>query len=124
MELLRDFMSRVRDLGLDQKTHILIGVGALAGPGMARAINKNTPGVVIPQHIIDRLDQTPKKERRNEGIKICVEHIQEMMEIPGVSGIDIMDLIPDKWFPTAEIVERAGLMDRPQLRDPELAAVV
>ena len=31
-----------------------------------------------------------------------------------MSGIDVMDLKPDTWFPTAEIVELAGLSDRPQ----------
>ena len=45
---------------------------------------------------------------------MVVEQIHELQEIPGVSGVDIMDLKPDSWFPTAEIVEAAGLADRPE----------
>jgi hypothetical protein len=45
-----------------------------------------------------------------------IEQILELMEIPGISGIDLMDLQPETWFPTVEIVERAGLLDRPSLQ--------
>ena len=95
------------------ETHILVGVGALPGPGAARAVDK-TSGCVMPQHVIDRLEGVPKGQRRAEGIKIVVEQIHELQEIPGVSGVDIMDLKPDSWFPTAEIVEAAGLANRPE----------
>ena len=113
MDLFRDFMKRTADLGLTEKTHILVGVGALPGPGAARAVDK-TPGCVVPQHVIDRLEGVPRGRRRAEGIKMVVEQIHELQEIPGVSGVDIMDLKPDSWFPTAEIVEAAGLADRPE----------
>ena len=113
MDLFRDFMKRTVDLGLTEKTHILVGVGALAGPGAARVVDK-TPGCIMPQHIIDRLERVPRGQRRAEGIKIVVEQIHELREIPGVSGIDIMDLMPDNWFPTAEIVDAAGLGTRPE----------
>lgn len=113
MTLFHEFMNRIYDLGLDEKTHILVGVGALNSPGMARAINKNTPGVVIPDHIIKRLEGVPSDKRKQEGINICVEQIQELMAMRGISGIDIMDLDFRRWFPTPEIVERAGLANRP-----------
>lgn len=115
MKALREYMKRLRDAGLERKTYLLVGVGALAGAGMARAINMNTPGVVVPEHVIRRLEGVPRNQRRAEGIKICVEQIQELREMPGVSGIDIMDLDPVTWFPTVEIVESAGLANRPQL---------
>ncbi|MDE0663978.1 MAG: methylenetetrahydrofolate reductase C-terminal domain-containing protein [Acidimicrobiaceae bacterium] len=113
MDMFRDFMKRTVDLGLTEKTHILVGVGALPGPIAARMVDK-TPGCIVPEHVIDRLEAAPKGKRRAEGVKIVVEQIQELQEIPGVSGVDIMDLMPDSWFPTAEIVEAAGLQDRPE----------
>ena len=113
MKMLEGFMTRVHDMGLDEHVHILIGVGALPGPGAARAINKHTPGVVIPERVIKRLEGVPKGKRRAEGIKIVVEQIQQLREMPGISGVDIMDLKPDSWFPTREIVDAAGLADRP-----------
>lgn len=115
MSLLESFMKRVHDLGIIQNTHLIIGVGALPGPGTARMINKHTPGVVIPESIINRLEGVPKKDRRQEGIKIVVEQIQQLKEIPGIGGVDIMDMKPETWFPTAEIVALAGLKDRPIL---------
>ncbi|MEL7236078.1 MAG: methylenetetrahydrofolate reductase, partial [Chloroflexota bacterium] len=115
MDWLRVFLDRARDMGLLEKTHLLVGVGALTGPNMARAINKGTPGVYIPDDIIKRLEGVPKAERKAEGIKICVEQIQQLMEIDDVHGIDIMDLDFRRWFPTPEIVTAAGLADRPAL---------
>jgi len=79
----------------------------------ARSINEHTPGVVIPESVIRRLEGVPKNKRRDEGVKIVVEQIQELREMPDIAGIDIMDMRPDAWFPTPEIVELAGLKDRP-----------
>jgi methylenetetrahydrofolate reductase (NADPH) len=115
INLLKRYMKRIQDFGLVEKRNILIGVGALASAGMAHAIDKYPPGVVVPEPIIKRLEGIPKKKQKEEGIKIVVEQIQELMEIPGISGIDLMDLQPETWFPTVEIVERAGLLDRPSL---------
>lgn len=118
MSLLESFMKRVIDLGIIQNTNLLIGVGALPGPGTAQAINKHTPGVVIPEAIIRRLEGVPKKDRRKEGVMIVVEQIQQLKEMPGVAGVDIMDMKPDSWFPTPEIVELAGLGTRPEPPPP------
>ena len=114
MSLLESFMKRVHDLGIIQNTKLLIGVGALPGPGTARAINKHTPGVVIPESVIKRLEGVPKNDRRKEGVKIVVEQIQQLQEMPGIAGVDIMDMKPDSWFPTPEIVDLASLKDRPE----------
>lgn len=113
--LLERFMRQARDLGVLQRTRLIIGVGALPGPETARAINKHTPGVLIPEHIIRRLEGVPTKERRQEGIRIVVEQIQQLRAMPGVAGVDIMDMKPDGWFPTPEIVALAGLAARPAL---------
>ena len=110
MELFADFMHKVRDLGLDRKIHILVSVGALAGPAMARGMNNRTPGVVVPEQVIKRLDGAPKGKRRDEGLRICVEQIEQLREMPGISGIDIMDLDPTRYL---EVVEAAQLTARP-----------
>jgi methylenetetrahydrofolate reductase (NADPH) len=115
MALLERFMRQARDLGVLQRTRLIIGVGALPGPETARAINKHTPGVLIPEHIIRRLEGVPREERRQEGIRIVVEQIQQLRAMPGVAGVDIMDMKPDGWFPTPEIVALAGLAARPTL---------
>lgn len=106
MDLFDAWMGRVRDLGLDKKVYILVSVGALGGPGMARGMNANTPGVVVPEAIIQRLERSPRGRRRDEGVQICVEQIQRLIETPGVSGIDIMDIDPARYI---EVVETVGL---------------
>jgi methylenetetrahydrofolate reductase (NADPH) len=109
MDLLGQFMRRVRDLGLDKKIYILAGVAALTGVNMARAINANTPGVVVPEHLIKRLAGTPKDRRRAEGLDILVEQIQQLGAMPGICGIDMMEVDPSKYL---EVIEAAGLKER------------
>ena len=119
MEMLRSFLARFHDAGLAGRVHLLVGVGALHSPNQCRYINGNTPGVVIPDWLIRRLEGVLPSQRRAEGVKIVVEQIQELRELPGVAGIDIMDLDPRNWFPTMEIVEAAGLLPRPPLDEEE-----
>ena len=53
----------------------------------------------------------PKEKQSEEGIKICVETIQRLREIPGVKGIHIMAI---EWEEeVAEIAKAAGLLPRP-----------
>ena len=48
-----------------------------------------------------------------EGIKIAIETIQEMKEIPGVAGVHIMAI---EWEEKVkEIAEGAGLLPRPAM---------
>ena len=51
------------------------------------------------------------ERRRDVGVDICVEQIEELLETPGISGIDIMDIDPARY---EEIVERCGLRVRRQ----------
>ncbi|MEJ2750817.1 MAG: methylenetetrahydrofolate reductase, partial [Anaerolineae bacterium] len=52
---LQTFMQRVRDLGLDEKVFILIGVGPLRSERAAEYMRTNVPGVHIPDVIVERL---------------------------------------------------------------------
>jgi methylenetetrahydrofolate reductase (NADPH) len=52
-----------------------------------------------------------KDKQREEGIRICVETIERLKEMPGVKGVHIMAI---EWEEVVgEIVERAGLLPRP-----------
>jgi len=55
----------------------------------------------------------PKDKQAEEGIKIAVEQIQRLKEVEGVAGFHIMAIEWEQKVP--EIVERAGLLPRPQL---------
>ena len=71
----------------------------------------NVPGVRIPDEIIERLRKTPKEKKREEGKKICIEIIQQVREIEGVSGVHVMAYRQEELV--AEIIEESGLLPRP-----------
>ena len=54
-----------------------------------------------------------KEKQAEDGIRICVETIQRLREVPGVRGIHIMAI---EWEEkVVEIAKTAGLLPRPQL---------
>jgi methylenetetrahydrofolate reductase (NADPH) len=108
----KTYMQRVRDLGLHEKVYILVGVGPLRSARAAEFMRSKVPGVIIPDSIVDRLAKTPKKQRRSEGKQICVEIIQQVREIEGVSGVHVMAYRQEELV--VEIIEAAGLLPRPR----------
>jgi 5,10-methylenetetrahydrofolate reductase len=105
------FMEMVCERGLDRQVHILAGVIPIRSLGMARYMRDYVSGVSVPDEIITRLEKAEKA--RDEGLKMVLEIIEQLKEIPGVHGIHVMavgweDIVP-------EVVERAGFMPRPVL---------
>jgi 5,10-methylenetetrahydrofolate reductase len=115
--MFRDFMQRVRDLGLDERCYILAGIGPLASAKSARWIRANVPGIHIPDHVIARLEGAADPKR--EGKRMCVEIMQELREIPGVSGLHVMAYRQEELV--AEIVHESGVLAgrRPWRREAE-----
>jgi methylenetetrahydrofolate reductase (NADPH) len=107
----REFMRQVRDLGLHELTNILVGVGPLRSAKAAEFMRTKIPGVVIPDEIVERLRKTPKERQQEEGKKICIEIIQQVREIEGVSGVHIMAYRQEELV--ADLVLEAGLLPRP-----------
>jgi methylenetetrahydrofolate reductase (NADPH) len=111
MERFKEWMRMIRDLGVHEKVHIMAGVTPLKSAGMARYMAKNVSGITIPEAIIDRMAKAAKGA--DEGIKLCVEQIQELREIEGVHGIHIMAIEWEQMI--AKITEKAGLLPRPHV---------
>lgn len=111
----REYMKQVRNRGLDRQAFILAGVGPLKSAKAAEFMRKKVPGVVIPEEIMDRLHKTPKECQQEEGKKICIEIIHQIREIEGVSGVHIMAYRQEELV--ADIVQEAGLLPRPGLKD-------
>lgn len=114
--MLRQFMQRVRDLGLDEKCFVLVGVGPLASARSARWIRANVPGIHIPDSVIARLEGAADQKR--EGKRLCIEIIQEVHDIAGVSGVHVMAYRQEELV--AEIVHESGVLKgrRPWRREP------
>jgi methylenetetrahydrofolate reductase (NADPH) len=110
MEKFSKWMEMVRDRGLHEKCSILAGVIPLKSAGMAKHMKKNVPGMDVPDSLIERLSGVPKEKQAEEGVKICVEMIQQLKEIKGVRGVHIMAI---EWEQkVAEIAKAAGLLPR------------
>lgn len=110
---LREFMQRVRDLGLDEKLYILVGVGPLRSAKVAEWMRANVPGVFIPDEVVERLRGAQKQTL--EGKNLCIEIMQQVREMPGVSGVHVMAYRQEELV--AEIIEDAGLLPRVTERD-------
>ena len=127
----KEYMKRVVDLGLHEKVAILAGVGPLKSSGMARYMRDQVPGMIVADEYVDRMlgavagipkeDKAARREAwRAEGIKICIEQIQQLREIEGVAGVHIMAI---EWEEAIRpIVEGAGLLPRPALSPAEASA--
>ncbi|MDH3579742.1 MAG: methylenetetrahydrofolate reductase [Hyphomicrobiales bacterium] len=123
MDHFRDYMKKIVDMGLHEKISFLAGVGPLKSTPMARFLNNNVPGIEVPEPYIQRMEDAVKgidaddKDAlrdawRAEGIKMCIEQIQEVKEIEGVAGVHVMAI---EWEAAIEpIVKGAGLLPRPQ----------
>jgi methylenetetrahydrofolate reductase (NADPH) len=108
----REWLKMARESGLTEKVFILGGVTPLKTAGMASYMAKNVAGMDIPDGVINRMKGVEKGKAAAEGIKICLETIQELKETEGVSGVHIMAIENEAAVPG--IVEAAGLTPRPE----------
>ena len=107
------WMEGVREKGLHKKCYILAGVTPCKSLGAAKYMANRVPGMDVPKEIVDRMASVPKEKQAEEGVTICVETIEKLKKIEGVSGIHIMAI---EWEEKVqEICERAGLLPRPQV---------
>jgi methylenetetrahydrofolate reductase (NADH) len=104
--LLRTFMSRLDELGLLDRVFVLVGVGPLPSAKTAQWLRNHVAGVHIPDAVVDRLARAEKPKA--EGRKICVELIQEIREIKGVSGIHMMAYRQEE--AVAEVIDASGVL--------------
>lgn len=107
---LQQFMQAVRDLGIVEEVSILVGVGPLRSARAAEWMRNNVPGVYIPDAIIARLKGVSADRQVAEGKRLCVEIIEQVREISGVSGVHVMAYRQEELV--AEIIHEAGLLPR------------
>ncbi|MBC7314124.1 MAG: methylenetetrahydrofolate reductase [Rhizobium sp.] len=104
--MFREYMKKVRDLGLHEKCFILVGVGPLASAKTAKWIRSNVPGIHIPDSVIKRLEGA--EDQKREGKQLCIDIINEVKEIEGISGMHVMAYRQEEYV--AEIVHESGVL--------------
>jgi 5,10-methylenetetrahydrofolate reductase len=122
--MFRTYMQRIRDLGLIEKCYVMCGVGPLASAKTARWVRNNVPGIHIPDEIVKRLEGA--QDQKKEGKQLAIDIINEVKEIPGVSGVHVMAYRQEEYV--AEIVDESGVLKgrqpwkRETRRDDQLVA--
>ena len=67
---------------------ILIGVNPLRSAKSAQWMKSHLYGTIIPDALIARMEKAADPAR--EGVRICVELIEELADLPGIAGVHIM----------------------------------
>ena len=103
------WMAMLTERGLDKQVHIMAGVIPIRSAGMARYMRDYVPGVAVPDEIVTRMEKS--EAPKEEGVKIILEIIEQLKDMPGIHGIHIMAV---GWEDiVSEVVEKSGLMPRP-----------
>jgi methylenetetrahydrofolate reductase (NADPH) len=100
-------------MGLLQQAYLLAGITPLKSVRMAQYMQKEVPGMEIPDEIVSRLRGVPKDREASEGIEIACEQISLLKEMRGIAGVHLMAIEWEEKIP--EIAERAGLLPRPKV---------
>ena len=87
-KVLNEYMKKLNDAGVTEKTNFIIGLGPFASAKSAKWMNDNLFGVDVPDQIIKRLEGA--KDQKEESKKICIELIETFRNIPGVKGVHLM----------------------------------
>jgi methylenetetrahydrofolate reductase (NADPH) len=111
MDKFAEWMKLVVKEGLHKKTYILAGLTPVRSHKALKYMKNNVAGMSIPDELIQRMEAA--EDPKEEGVKICVEMIEQIKNIEGVAGIHLM---PIGWESiTPVILERAGLLPRPKV---------
>lgn len=111
LEKMRLFMTRCGDLGLLDHVWVLAGVFVPSSAQGARYLRDQVPGVDVPDWVIERMSAAVADEQRDEGVRIALEIVEQVRQIPGISGIHLMTINHEDAIP--RVVEGAGLLPRP-----------
>jgi 5,10-methylenetetrahydrofolate reductase len=96
MDNFKKFMQYARQFDVK----ILAGIVLLASAGAARYMNKNVPGIFVPDYLIDELRAAPKGKAIDRGIEIAGRLIRQIKDEKICDGVHIMaigreELVPD-----------------------------
>ncbi len=101
----RKFMEYARQFDIK----ILAGLVLLVSAGMARFMNKNVPGIFVPDELIDEMASVPKGKGNalRKGIEIASRMIRTLKEEAICDGVHIMAIGKEEAVP--DILSEAGL---------------
>ena len=87
---------------------ILAGIILLTSAPMAKFMNKNVAGVMVPQNLIDEMADAPKGRKLDKGVEIAGRMIKRIYEEKMCDGVHIMAIGKEELVP--DIMSVAGLI--------------
>jgi len=109
MNLFKRWLGKIVDAGLHEKVAILGGVMPVKSHKALTYMKESVAGMSIPDELIKRMEQA--SDPKEEGVKVCVELIQQLRELTGLRGVHISTVEWESIIP--EVAKRAGLLPRP-----------
>lgn len=105
MNLVRRYVSSLVAAKLMERVSVIIGIAPIPSAEMGEWLAANLRATVVPVAVIKRLREAADPE--HEGAVICAEMLQQLAEIPGVSGANVVSL--GKTETVAKAIDLAGL---------------
>ncbi len=95
-----DNFKRFMEQARQHDVKIMAGGVLLVSAGMARYMNKNVPGIFVPDELIEEMAAAPKGKRVEAGIQIAGRMIRQLRDQRICDGVHIMaigkeDRVPD-----------------------------
>ncbi len=107
MDVVRTYMRHMVASKLTHRVRFIMALSPLPSADIARWMRDNVKGALVPESIIERLEQACDPE--SEGIDICAELLQELATIPGVCGANLLTVGALETIPAA--IHASGLRE-------------
>lgn len=85
-----DNFKRFMEQAQNGRVKIMAGIVLLVSAGMARYMNKNVPGIFVPDELVGEMAEAPKGKRLEAGIRIAGRMIRQLREEKICDGVHIM----------------------------------
>ena len=108
VDALRRYVRKLSAAKLTHRVHVIVSLGTLPSADAARWLQQNLRGSVMPKAVIERMEQARDPEQ--EGISICAELLQQVAEIPGVDGANVVTPGDLETVPAA--IQASGLREQ------------
>jgi methylenetetrahydrofolate reductase (NADPH) len=112
IEVVKRYGARLVDLGIAPKMAFLIGLCPIPSARSAIWMKEKLFGTNIPDAIVKRIEGA--QDQRAEGRKICIELMQQMVELPGIAGSHIMAPVNPSTIPG--VIEESGVTKKKRAR--------
>lgn len=104
-DTIRTYIEALVRAKLTWKYSVIVSLAALPTAKTARWLKNNLVDSRIPAWLIEKLESAADPQQ--EGIRICAELMQEIAQIPGVSGINLMAMGDTQAIPA--VIKASGL---------------